>query len=120
MPNNRVSGTLFIKIAGVQRNAKGSFTYNLGFEKREAMVGQDRVHGYKGMPQVPFIEGEITDEKDLSLAELMAIEDETITLELANGKTIVQRNSWYAADGNVGTEEANVQVRFEGKSSEEI
>ena len=119
MPANRRSGTLFLKIDGQQRDAIGNWTYNIGSPKREAIVGVDRVHGYKEMPQVPYIEGEITDQKDLKLADLEALEDSTITLELANGKLIVLRSAWYAADGNVGTEQANVQVRFEGLSAEE-
>lgn len=119
MPENRLSGTLYVKIDGVQRNAQGDWTYNIGSPKREAILGPDRVHGYKEMPQVPFIEGEITDQSDLDLASLQALEDATVTLELANEKTIVLRNAWHAADGNVGTERANIQVRFEGLSAEE-
>lgn len=119
MPTNRVSGLLYVRVDGVQRNAIGNWTYNLGSPKREAVVGMDRVHGYKEMPQVAFIEGEITDQKDLDLAALQALEDATLTLELANGKTIVLRDAWYAADGDVGTENANIQVRFEGLSAEE-
>ena len=119
MAENRRAGILYAKIDGTQRNVKGSWTYNVGAVKREAIVGADGVHGYKEMPQVPRIEGEITDASDLSLAELTGIEQATITLELANGKTFVLRDAWYAADGDVGTEEGNVQIRFEGMSAEE-
>lgn len=77
------------------------------------------MHGYKGMPRVPFIEGEITDRGNLDLAAFQALTDATITLELANGKTVILRDAWYSADGDVGTEEANIQVRFEGLSAEE-
>ena len=41
-------------------------------------------------------------------------------MELANGKVVLLRDAWYAGEGNVGTEEANIQVRFEGLSGEEI
>ena len=116
----RIAGVIFVKIDGVQRDAQGSWTYNLGQLKREAMIGADRVQGWMGRPQVAFIEGEITDQRDLDLVALQNIEDGTVTIELSNGKTIVLRNAWYAADGNVGTENANVQVRFEGLSAEEL
>lgn len=116
----RRAGRIFFKADGVQYDAKGSYNYNLGADKREAMVGADGVHGYKAMPQVPFIEGEITDAKDLDLAAFINLDGVTITLELANGKSILLRDAWYAADGNVGTEDANIQVRFEGMSGEEI
>jgi hypothetical protein len=117
---NRRSGTLFFKVDGAQYSAKGSFTYNLGEPKREAIVGADGVHGYKEMPQTPFVEGEITDSADLDVKTLLNLDGVTVTLELANGKVILLRDAWYAGDGNIGTEEANIQIRFEGISAEEI
>ena len=119
MPNRR-AGFLFVKVNGEVFDAKGNFTYNLGQPKRDSIVGPDRVHGYKELPQAPHIEGEITDANTLDLTTIMNIDDATVTLELANGKVIVLRDAWYAAEGNVQTEEANVQVRFEGLSAEEV
>lgn len=118
--SNRRAGILFLKKDGEIFDAKGNFTYNLGEPKRDAIVGAERVHGYKEMPQVPFIEGEITDSSTTNLSQFLNTTDSTITLELANGKVFVLRNAWYAGEGNVQTEEANVQVRFEGMSAEEI
>lgn len=115
-----IAGLLELKVNGEIQNAKGSFTYNLGKLKREAIVGHDRVHGYKGLPQVPYIEGEITDRSDLNVESFLDTDDATITLSLANGKVIVLKEAWYAADGEIGTEEANIQVRFEGMSAEEV
>jgi hypothetical protein len=121
MPSpNRRAGTIFFKVDGQQYDAKGNFSYNLGSEKREAIVGSDAVHGYKATPQAPYIEGEITDRAGLDLKALQALDDVTVTLDLANGKTIVLRNAWFAAEGKVQTEEGNAEVRFEGRSAEEI
>jgi hypothetical protein len=120
MPNpQRRAGRIFLKIDGVQHDAKGSFTYNLGQPKREAIVGADRVHGFKERPQTASIEGEVTDRNALKLEALQNLDDVTVTLELANGKIIVLRNAWYANDGNVGTEEGNIAVTFQGMSAEE-
>lgn len=58
----RVGGIIFIKANGTQYRAKGNFTYNLGRLKKEKVVGSDGVHGTKVVPQVPFIEGAITDQ----------------------------------------------------------
>ena len=115
----RRSGTIFIKADGQQFDVVGNFDYNHGAPMREALVGHDKVHGFKEVPQVPFIEGEIRDSADLDVAALKALEDVTITLELANGKIFILRNAWFAGEGNVGTEEANIAVRFEGISGEE-
>jgi len=120
MGNNRVSGIIELKTNGEIQNAKGGFTYNLGRHKKEMIVGQDRVHGYKSLPQVPFIEGEITDRGSLNLETFMDADDVTVTLSLANGKVIVLKEAVYAADGDGQTEEANIQARWEGISCEEV
>lgn len=120
MADQRRGGIIFVKIDGAIQDAKGNFTYNLGSPMREAIVGADKVHGYKETPQVPFIEGEITDRVDLDLAALTKIKDATITLELANGKVITLREAWFAGEGTGNTEEGNIAVRFEGIQAEEI
>lgn len=120
MANNRRGGTISLQINGVRYDAKGNFTYNLGVAKREAIVGADGVHGYKEMPQVPFIEGEITDRQDLDVRTLAQTTNATVTLSLANGKTAVLREGWYAGEGTVNTEEGNIATRFEGMSCEEV
>lgn len=118
--SNRVGGQIFIKVDGQMYDAKGAFTYSLGGTKKEGVVGHDRVHGYKELPQIPYMEGEITDRQSLSLAALQAITDATATIELANGKTFVLRNAWYAGESKGGTEEGNIDFRLEGMSGEEI
>ena len=116
---NRHAGVLYFKVDGRQYDARGNFTYSLGPPKREAIVGPSGVYGYKEMPQAPYIEGEVVDARALDVAALQSVTEATVTIELANGKTVVLRDAWYAADGTVGTEDANVQIRFEGKSAEE-
>lgn len=118
--SNRRAGVIYLKIDGALQEAKGEFTYNLGLPKREGIVGADSVHGYKETVQVPFIEGAITDRADLSLKSLQTLDGVTVTLELNNGKTIVLREAWYAGDGNVKTGEAEIAVRFEGRTAEEV
>ena len=117
---NRRGGIIYLKIDGTLYDAKGNFTYNLGNPKNEAIIGADKVHGYKSSVQAPFIEGEITDRGDLNLRALQTVDGVTVTLELANGKVISLRDAWYAADGDGQTEEGNLQVRFEGLGAEEV
>ena len=111
--NNRRAGRIFLKIDGGMQDAKGSFSYNLGTPKREAIVGADRVHGYKETPQVAYIEGAITDRGDLNLEALAGQDGVTVTLELTNGKTIVLAEAWFAGEGTVTTEEGEIAVRWE-------
>lgn len=116
----RVGGIIFVKVDGVQYRVKGSWTYNLGKAKREAVVGSDSVHGYKELPQVPFIEGTITDDAAVSMEALLTVTGATIILELANGKVISLKDAWFAGDGNFTTEEGELEARFEGLSANEI
>ena len=117
---NRIGGIIALKVNGDIYFAKGNFTYNLGKPKREGVVGADTVHGYKETPQVPFVEGEITDRNELSLEDLVTLDDATITLELSNGKVITLSEAWYASEGTGNTEEGNIACRFEGMSAEEV
>ena len=120
MAENRRGGTMFFKVDSVLRDATGDWKYNLGGPKREAMHSTDlRTIGYKEMAQTAYLEGEITDQGDLVLADFINITDTTITLELANGKVATWRNAWYAGEGDVGTENGNIQVRFEALEAEE-
>jgi hypothetical protein len=104
----------------VQYRAKGSFKYNLGKPKREPVLGQDDVHGYTEKPQAAYIEGTITDDADLDLANLVQMVSKTVTIELANGKVISLRDAVFTGDGEGSTEEGEITVRFDGKSAVEV
>lgn len=117
---NRRAGIVYLRVNGVLYEAKGNFSHNINPTKKEAMLHTAGVSGYKETPQAPYIEGEITDSRDLSLSDLFGADDVTVTLQEGNGKTVVLRNAWFAGDGTVGTEEANIAVRWEGLSGEEI
>lgn len=119
---NRIGGIIQFKINGQQYNAKGSFTYGYGRENRKTIVGSDQVHGYSSEVMAPFIEGEITDDGELSIEEIAGLINETVTLELGNGKTFALYHAWSLnPDGISGqTDESNIAVRFEGRSAKEI
>ena len=117
----RVGGTIYVKIDGVQRSAKGSFTYNFGIPKREPVIGSDLIlAGYMESGQVAYIEGIITDQSDLDVNALQRLEDAVVTINLANGKNVALRDAYYAHDGGITTEAGEIPVRFEGPSAEEI
>jgi len=118
--NQRRGGLIQVQVNGEIYDAKGTWSYNIGRPKREAIIGADGVHGFTEKPQVSYIEGEFTDRGDLDLDFLVTLTDATITLSLANGKMIVLRDAWYSGEGKASAEEANIEVRFEGASAEEI
>ncbi len=118
MANQRVAGLIQLAVNGEQYDAKGNFSYNLGAPKREAVVGSDRVHGFRETPQVAFIEGAITDRGSLDVSQLVGGEGLTVTLTLGNGKMIVLRNAWFAGEGTGSSEEGEIAVRWEGSAEE--
>ncbi len=115
-----IGGVINIRVNGVLHRAKGTFTYNLGVNKREGVLGADGPHGFKETPKFPRVEGAITDSPDLDVRELQSTRDAAVTLELANGKVIVFEGAWYVADGNVTTEEGEIEIAFEAMRAEEV
>lgn len=115
----RRGGTIQFKIDGINYDAKGDFTYNLGSNKREPIIGVDGLHGFKDTIQPARIEGEITDKSDLDVKALQALESVTVTLELANGKVFILRDAFFSADGDINTGEGNIQISFHGIGEED-
>lgn len=118
--SRRLGGTIEFKMDGEQYLVKGEFTYNLGIPKRETIIGKDGTHGYKEVQQESMCEGSISDHADLDLEKFFKAEAFTSTLKLSNGKTIVFREAWNASEGNVSTEEGEVEIKIVSMGAEEI
>jgi len=76
------AGKITVKMGGVVLEATGSFTFNLGHDKRAAIVGSDRVQGCAGQPQVPSVEDAGTDGVHVYLTAQLDGEDLMVTLDL--------------------------------------
>lgn len=117
----RRGGLITLKVDGEVQDAKGAFDCSFGTPKREGIVGQDRGHGYKELPQLASVEGTITDRRTLDVKKLTTGEGLTITVDLANGKTFVLHNAYYAGDPMVNTEEGEIKVKWESaEEGEEV
>lgn len=120
MANNRIAGVCYLKVDGKSIEARGSWKTNIGRMNREGIAGQDGVHGFKEMPRVPMIEGEISYVRGIRIRDIEKITDAEITLELANGVTHVLHNAWYAGDGiEVDAEGGKFSAKFEGYTGDE-
>ena len=117
---NRVAGVIEFQINGTVYKAVGSFSYNLGQPMREAVVGHDSTHGYKELPQAPFIEGEVRTIQGLKIKDLLNVKNSTVTLKLATGQTIMVSDAWFEGEGTGSTEEGVIPVKFCGQSAEEV
>lgn len=120
MANKRIAGIAYVKVDGRQYPLRGSFTVSPSPTERNGIAGQDYVHGYSEMPRVPYIEGDISTTQEVSEEMLSAIEDATITAELANGKVYVLRNAWTKSAHEINTKDGQIRVRWEGLSCDEL
>jgi hypothetical protein len=113
---NRLAGIASLTVGGTSYPVVGKATYSPGTVTRETLTGQDQVHGYKEMPRAPFISATVRDAYGQSVASFNAMTDETVVLQLANGKTIIGQSKWTVETQDVDTEEASFDLRFEGLS----
>lgn len=121
MANDLIAGKLDVTINGTTYNVIGNFTINLGQPKREFLVGPDRTHGYKELPQAPKVSGEIRDGSDLSVTNsLLNMKDATVVAFAANGKKYMFESATYSGDGNIESEEGKVQFECGAMSATEI
>lgn len=81
--------------------------------KKEGIAGQDRVHGYKEMPVVPYMEGDITYEARLLLRDLDRATGITAQTTFANGRNWIGYDGWRADVSTIDTEEGSIGVKFE-------
>ena len=119
-PQSMIGGRLKVKVNGDLVYVKGSFTYNLGRDKRDPIVGHDGVHGMKSLPQAPYFEGPVTFHSEMSLTDFLDLTDVTATLELNNGKTLAFYKATQTGDGQGTSEENEINCRFDALSAEEI
>jgi hypothetical protein len=115
-----IAGTAFLKVDGSQYPLKGAFTVSPSPVERTGIAGQDRVHGYQELPRVPFIEGDISTLAGLSLEDIGALTDVTVTAELINGTVYSLRNAWCKDAFEINTRDGQFRVRFEGLEADEI
>ncbi|TAL89286.1 MAG: phage tail protein [Candidimonas sp.] len=113
---NRLAGTAYLDVDGKKYLLRGSLNYNPSKSTRETIIGDDGVHGYSEKPFAGMISGKFTDGGGLLVADFNAMTNVTVTVELANGKTVTGRNMWTVDAQEVDSEEASVEVKWEGRS----
>lgn len=119
MANTRRAGRLQFYVGGELIDVKGDVSYSLGGVNRQAVVGVDRVHGFKEELIVPYVECKATDRGDFDVAGLRDLTDTTVQLVLASGKTIIFNNAWFSGEGEISAEEGEIAIRFEALGAEE-
>ncbi|BCF88671.1 MULTISPECIES: phage tail tube protein [Paraburkholderia] len=111
---NRIAGTAYLSVDGVSYPVAGDFEYDPSERARESLTGQDTVHGFSEKPKVGSIKATLRDMGGLSLKQINQMDDVTVTVELANGKTVIGRNMWTVNPQGAKAEDATFPVEWEG------
>lgn len=110
-----LAGIATIAIDGVSYSISGEAAYKLSGNDRTTLEGQDGIHGYSEKPSAGKISFKGRDSGAMSIDVLNRSTNATVTLSLANGKTIIGRNMWRVGPPvEVNTEDATFAVEFEG------
>jgi hypothetical protein len=113
MAGQRLGGTLFLMINGVQYPARGSWEYTPTLSQRAGIAGQDGVHGYIERPIVPAMKGEVSDFGGISIQALQQSQVSVATLSLANGKVVIGYDGWVKGLVTSTTEDGKYSLELE-------
>lgn len=116
MPNPNAVGTANFKVNGVAYNVAGDFSVMALSKKRNVLVGLDGNVAFQEEFVSPMFEGTLRDHADQDIVALMALENATVQLELANGTSWEIGNASYTGEGTLSVREGEVQVRFNGQT----
>lgn len=115
-----IAGTAYIKINGEQKTLAGSWKVSPTKIIKTGVTGLSGIAGHTETHRVPYMDGSFIDAGSLSIAELEALDNATITLELTNGKTYLGRGMYLAGEPEHDLSNGEVSVRFEGTEISEM
>lgn len=117
-PANMITGRFYIRVGGKLLPLAGDASIKgVGGIEREAVVGNE-VHGFREKPVPVEVELTIADKGDVSIKELAAITDATITVETDRGKTFTIPNAWAATSGEESSN-GEIKMTFNAAKCEE-
>ena len=114
-----VGGVAYFWAGGLQLRVKGDFKVQPNNFQYEGVAGQDGVHGRKRVPVITTVEANISDDGTLSLQQLAAMVDTTVTVDLDNGKVYVYQQAWYSGLAELNTGEGQIGAKFEALTTYE-
>ena len=115
-----VAGYITLKKSGVKLNVATDIDYTLGTPERETMVGPDGHVVYKETPKEAMCKGSFRDVRGLNIKELLTSSQETLTLTLLSGKTIVFHNAYQIAADDISTGTGEIPFQFDAEFADVI
>lgn len=117
---NAIGGTAYFKVDGRQFSLRGNLQVSIATSLRTGVAGEDGPHGFTEAPRMPFFQGDFSTLGDMSIEEIQAIDEATVTCELNNGKTYVLERAWCASAIEINTAQGQFQLKFEGMNGFEL
>jgi Phage tail tube protein len=114
MPAQRVAGTAYFLINGIQQSMRGSGKFDGSMVKREEIVNIDGSINFKETPKAGKAELDLTTIPGVSISGLNQITNSPVTFVAANGTSYTLNNGFQVDDLNVDIDEGKVQVKFAG------
>jgi hypothetical protein len=109
----RKAGIASLSIDGEAVDVVGDANYDATTLDREALLGQDGLHGYGEKPKTGFIGATIRDNGAMSVAAIKAKTNSSLVLITANGKTVYGNQMFCTECSEVKTQEGSLSIKFE-------
>src|SRR5476649_1097500 len=105
-----IGGIAQVKFNGSTLMLRGELQFNFQTGEKKGVVGRDGTfHGFTIDPKLPFIEGDYTHDGSYATSDYEAITGATVTVYLADGRTLVLRQAYVAGEITVNVDEAKVK-----------
>lgn len=114
MADNFSAGTAYFRVDGKSFALVGEFSWSPSTPSREGMYGQDGFHGLKSKPRSGTIKAKLRDSSGVSIYGLGSLTSANISVELANGKTVVGSGMFQSGDITAESEDGTIDITFEG------
>lgn len=106
----KVAGTAYIKVDGMQLTVTGGAEAPLSDKKRETVYPGF----YKEEPLAPFLKMTVLHTPDLTIKTLTEGKDMTITCEFNNGKVYVLSGAYMVDEPTSKGEDGSIELQFDG------
>src|SRR5262245_24513575 len=102
---NRIAGIGSITVDGTQYALRANLVISPDPVEREGLAGQDRVHGFRELPRVPFIEADLSVTPDTTVEDFVTnfVGNSTVVAAMADGRTFALHQAWFKAPSDINT-----------------
>lgn len=115
MGKNTVGGVGSITVGSRQILARANVSIRIGGKVRETVAGLDGVHGYTETHQAWRVSFDASAMRQLDLQWLKTVDEETVLVELLNGKQAKLFDAWFVGDLELNAGDGQATVALESR-----